>query len=211
MMTPARSDAQVLDIISIINAAAKKVVVALDLAVQKAEVETLGLQNTEKDLDNSMQQSELGDITSWVQQTKDLYANYFQELWEIKNAINAYDRVKDLIAKEAAVVSGYQQSYAAVQKDSHFTADEVAGMYRVLNGIMQQSVNNLSQIDLVITALLTQMADADRLRIIDEAGSRIDKNYSDLQTFSQRNTMLSLERAQDSNDILATKALYGIP
>jgi hypothetical protein len=48
-------------------------------------------------------------------------------------------------------------------------------MYTVLTGIMNQSVENVGQITMVINAFVTQTSDADRLRIIDEAGSRIDK------------------------------------
>jgi hypothetical protein len=54
------------------------------------------------------------------------------------------------------------------------------------------------------------MADAGWLRIIDEAGTRIDKNFTDMQQFYSRNSLLSLERAQDANDVSATKALYGL-
>jgi hypothetical protein len=197
-------------ILSIITAAAKKVVVALDLAVQKAQLETIGLQNAEQDLENSMQLTKLTDITSWVQKQKDLYAGYYNELWQIKNAISAYQRVKDMIDKEAAIASGYKQAIALVQKDKHFSAGELSSISSVLTGIFNESVQNLDQIDKVINAFVTQMADADRLRIIDEAGRRIDKNYTDLQQFHQRNVVISLERAQDENDVAATKALYGL-
>jgi hypothetical protein len=54
------------------------------------------------------------------------------------------------------------------------------------------------------------MNDAGRLRIIDETGGDIDRNYRDLAQFSQQGYLLSLQRSQGENDILATKALYGI-
>ena len=70
-LVPIGSHAQVLDIISIINSAVKKVIVAADLEVQQLQTETIGLQNTEKGLENNMDQSELSDITGWVQQQRD--------------------------------------------------------------------------------------------------------------------------------------------
>lgn len=197
-------------ILDLINAAAKKVVVAIDLQVQRLQNETIGLQNAQQDLENSMEQTKLTDITGWVQRQKDLYAGYYTELWQIKNAISAYERVTDMISKEARIAEQFKQVGAMIRQDKHFTPEEVGSMTGILTGILKEGAANISQIYLVINAFVSQMGDADRLRIIDEAGSRIDRNYTDLQQFYQRNMLLSLERARDSNDITATRMLYGI-
>jgi hypothetical protein len=209
-LVPGRSHAQILDIISIINAAVKKVIVAADLEVERLQTQTIGLQNAEKALDNGMQQTELTDIAGWVQQQRDLFAEYYRELWEVKNAIATYEEVKDMIAKQARVVAGFKQAYAILGQDKHFSPAELNNMYAVLSGIMAQSIQNLNALALVVNALVTQMGDAGRLRIIDEAGSAIDKNYSDLSRFSQQSFLLSVQRARDANDVSVTKALYGV-
>ena len=197
-------------IVDIISWAAKKVVVALDLSVQRLQTETIGLQEAQKELENAMDLDELTDITGWVQKQKDLYSEYYTELWQVKNAISAYERVKDMISKEGQIALQYKQMTSTMQQDKHFTAAEVSSMSSILTGILNESVANLNQIYLVINAFVTQMADGDRLRIIDGAGDRIDGNYTDLQMFYQRNLLLSLERARDANDVAATRALYGL-
>ncbi len=209
-LVPGRSDAQVLDIIGIINAAVKKVIVAADLEVERMQTETIGLQTEEKGAENDMQQSELSGIAGWVQEQRDLFAGYYQELKEVKKAIADYEEVKQMIDKEAKIVAGYQQAYAVLRQDKHFSADEISHMYSVLSGIASQSVENLSRLTMVVTALLTSMDDAARLRIIDETGSDIDRNYRDLSEFSQQNFLLSMQRAKDANDIAVTRALYGL-
>jgi hypothetical protein len=207
---PQRSDAQVLDIISIINTAVKKVIVAADLEVQQLQTQTIGLQNTQKSLENDMDESELTDITGWVQQQRDLFSEYYQELWAVKNALTTYEAVSSMISKQEQIIAGYKQAYSVLGQDQHFSAAELQHMYTVLSGIMSQSVQNLNRLTMVITALVTQMDDAGRLRIIDEAGSGINRNYSDLAQFSQQNFLLSLQRAKDANDVAVTRALYGI-
>jgi hypothetical protein len=57
-----------------------------------------------------------------------------------------------------------------MQKDSHFSAQEISYIGSVYSGILNQSVENLKQLEMVITALVTQMSDGSRLRIIDGAG-----------------------------------------
>ena len=209
-LAPQASQAQVLDIISIINAAVKKVIVSADLEVERLQTQTIGLQNTQKALENDMDQSELTDIAGWVQQQKDLFSEYYQELWQVKNALTAYEEVSAMITKQKQIIAGYKQAYGVLGQDSHFSATEVQHMYAVLSGIMNQSVQNLKNLVMVVNALITQMNDAGRLRIIDETGAGIDRNYTDLQQFSQQSFLLSLQRSRDADDVAATKALYGI-
>jgi conjugation system TraG family ATPase len=197
-------------IVGIITGVAQKVVMAIDLRVQKEQTETIELQDAQQDAQNSMEEDELSGIAGWLQKTKDLYAEYYNELWQIKNAISTYERIKQMIAEEGQIVAQVKQMNAVVGSDKHFTAGEVAAMTTTLSGIMNESVNNIKQLELVINAFVTQMADADRLAIIDGAGSRIDQNYADMQEFYQRSSLLSLERAQGESDIQATRVLYGL-
>jgi hypothetical protein len=209
-LVPGALDAQVLDIIGIINAAVKKVIVATDLEVERMQTETIGAQNMEKVNEIDMEQGELAGIASWVEQQRALFAAYYQELREVKNVIAAYEEVKEMIDKQARIISGYQQVYAALRQDKHFSVDEVSHAYAVLAGIASQSAQNIKRLTLVVTSLVTQMSDAARLRLIDETGTDIDRDYSDLVQFSQQNMLLSLQRAKDANDIAVTRALYGL-
>src|SRR6185312_4842467 len=159
---------------------------------------------------NDMQQSELSGIAGWVQQQRDLFTEYYQELRQVKNVIAAYEEVKAMIDKQAKIMAGYRQVYAALQQDKHFGVDELNHAFAVLTGIASQSAQNIQRLTMVVTSLLTQMGDAARLRLIDETGNEIDRNYSDLAQFSQQSFLLSVQRARDVNDIAATRALYGI-
>ena len=202
-----KSQAQILDAIEEII---KEAIMAVDLGVQKVQTQTVYLQDAQKAVENAMQQLHLSDITNWVQKQKDLYSEYYQELWQIKSAIAAYQRVKDIIQKESSLVSDYKRAYALIQQDQHFSPDEISHIYNIYSGIINQSIENMDQISVVINAFVTQMSDGDRLRIIDEAGERIDKNYNDCRAFTQQNILISLERSKDVNDMETVKVLYGI-
>lgn len=209
-LAPTHSDAQI-PIISIIKAAIKKVLIAVDLEVQRLQTKTIWLQNAQKVVENTMSQLKLTDITGWVQKQKDLYANYYAELWKIKSAIAYYERVKQIIQEQVALVNAYKQAFALFKQDKHFTVEETDYMYNVYSGILDQSVKNLDQIYIVINAFTTQMSDAERLKIIDAAANRIDGNYSDLKEFTNDNIQLSVQRSKDENDLNTVKQLYGLP
>jgi hypothetical protein len=206
-----RTNAQVTDIIQIIREGVKKVIVAVDLQVQRIQTQTIWLQNAQKILENSMSELKLTDIADWVEKQKDLYAEYYQELWQVKSAIAYYQRVKEIIAEQVELVNTYKQAFALFQQDENFTQNEIEYMYKVYSSILDESVKNLDQILSVIKAFTTQMSDAQRLAIIDDAANRIDQNYADLKEFNNENIKISLQRAKENNDIDVVKKLYGLP
>lgn len=204
---PARAQ---IPIVSIIEAAVKKVIVATDLEIERMQTDAIEAQNTEQGVQNDMAQGELTDITSWVQQQRDLFAEFYQELWTVKNALATYEEIRDMVTKQEQIISGYQQVYGVVSNDPHFSVTELSSMYKVLSGIATQSAQNIEHLMNVVTSLVTQMGDGPRLEIIDQTGKDIDRNYTDLARFSQGAFLLSAARAQSAGDLSSTKALYGI-
>ena len=121
-----------------------------------------------------------------------------------------FSKVTQLIERQAQLVKEYQQATAVVRQDPHFSAVEVTHMLNVYGGILNASIRTTAQLATVIKSFVTQMDDAGRLRIIDETAASIDRNWADLQQYTQQNTLLSLQRAKDEGDIQTIKALYGI-
>lgn len=202
-----KTDAQFAEII---KAAITKVVRAVDLQVQRLQTHTIWLQDAQKVIENTMHQLKLTNIAEWSDKQKTLYANYYNELWQVKNLIGAYQKVKDIIQKQTQLVKAYKQAEALFKQDSHFNSNEIDYMESVYSGIIDESVKNLEQVYLVINSFSTQMSDAQRLAIVDAASGRIDENYNDLKQFNNQNVKLSLQRAKDINDLNTVKQLYGI-
>src|SRR6266702_2309123 len=86
--------------LEIIDEAIKAAIMAVDLGIQKIQTETIVLQEAQKELENTMQQTQLTAITDWVQRQRDLYANYYAELWQVKTVIATYSKVAALVEKQ---------------------------------------------------------------------------------------------------------------
>lgn len=208
VITPQQTHAQA-DIVAIIKEGIKKVIKAVDLQIQRFQTETIWLQNAQKTLENTMSKLKLDDISDWVERQRKLYADYFDELWKVKEVITYYHRVKDIIEKQGQLLEQYKKAYALVQQDPNFTPKEVEYMYEVYSGIIDESIKNLDQVYLVINAFSTQMTDAKRVEIINTAADNIEHNIADLQQFNTQNMMISLQRAKEKNEIDLVKKLYG--
>lgn len=194
----------------IIKEGIKKVIVAVDLKIQRLQTNTIWLQNAQKVIENTMSKLKLARITDWVQKQKDLYQNYFDELWKVKDALAFYYRIKEITGQQAALVKEYHTAWRGVQQDRHFAAGEILYIGQVYTGIIEESLKNLDQVALVIQSFTTQMTDEKRMEIINRAAASMQKNYDDLKTFNTQNIQLSIQRSKDEHEIEVVKQLYGI-
>jgi hypothetical protein len=206
---PKDADAQLV-VGTVISSTVGRIIRAIDLEVQRMQNQTIWLQNAQKTLENQLSKLKLTEISDWSQKQKNLFGQYYQELWDIKTAIAYYSRISELTEKQVALVSSYNQAWSLLKEDKHFSADELTYMGKVYSGILQASVNDLDQILSVIHAGKTQMPDAKRMELVNKAADHMDINYNDLQQFNNQNKILSLERAGDENEVITLKKYYGI-
>src|SRR6185312_9916632 len=192
-------------ITEVIKEGIKKVIVAIDLKIQRLQTKTIWLQNAQKVVENAMSKLKLSEIGDWVQKQKDLYQNYFDELWKVKNVLTYYFRVKEIINQQSDLVRQYHRAWQGVRHDRHFTADEVAYIGKIYTGMIAESLKNLEKVSLVIKSFTTQMSDASRMGIIDDAARRMQTNYDDLRRFNSENIQLSIQRSNDEHDISIVK------
>ena len=206
---PQGANAQVA-VLEVIKAGVKKVIKAVDLKVQRLQNQTIWLQNAQKVLENQLSKLKLTEIADWTERQKELYSEYYTELWKVKSAIAYYKRIKDLTEKQVAIVDEYRWAWNLFQKDRHFRPEELDHMQEVYKSILDESIKNLDQILLVVNSFKTQMSDAKRLEIIRYAAEKMDTNYSDLKRFNTDNSLLSIGRAVSLDEAAKLKEIYGI-
>lgn len=205
-----RSKAQDIPGIGIVTGLIKRVIKAIDLQVQRLQNNTIALQNAQKVLENTESELHLKEIAGWVQKQKDLYQNYFNELWEVKIIITGYHRIKEISEKQVALVNAYKRAWNLLQQDKHFTPEELSYMGNVYSGILNQTLEDANGLLNIVSAFTTQMDDAARMKMIDDVGNKVDEHYSDLQRFNTENEMLSLQRSKDANDAAIVKWMYDL-
>ncbi|MEP0711380.1 hypothetical protein [Algoriphagus sp.] len=76
ILPPTRTQAAAaIPIVEIIKAAVKKVIVAVDLQIQRQQNKVIWLQNAQKVLENTMSKLKLDEISSWTEKQRELYKN----------------------------------------------------------------------------------------------------------------------------------------
>jgi hypothetical protein len=198
-------------IFGLVTAAVKKAIKAIDLRIQRLQNKTIWLQNAQKQIENTLSKLKLNEISDWTKKQQELYQGYYDELMQVKSIISYYKRIRDITEKQARLVSEYQRYWEMFFQDSHFTDEELEYMQKVYSGILSDSLENIEQIFMIIESFSTQMSDAQRLKLINDAADRIDDNYTDLSTFNSQNVMLSLQRSRSKEEAQTLKRFYGLP
>ena len=144
LLVPVKPGYSQIPILDIIREGITKVIVAVDLKIQRLQNETIWLQNAQKVLENEMSQLKLDEISDWVTRQRELYALYFDELRRVKTALSYYHKIKEIFAQQVQMVKEYKAAWALFQQDKNFTAGELQYMYRVYSGIFGESVKNIN-------------------------------------------------------------------
>lgn len=202
----ARAQIPVLDII---KQGIKKVIVAVDLQVQRLQNKTIWLQNAQKTVENALSKLRLTEISDWVGKQRQLYDDYFQELRNIKVSIAYYHRVKEILTTQSAIVKEYKHAWTLFRQDKNFTPEELDYMFRVYSGMLEESLKNMDQLSMVINAFAMQMTDARRLELINHTADQVEQTFLDLREFNNQNKIISLQRAIEQGEIDHLKRIYG--
>lgn len=197
-------------VLEAIKQAVIKVIKAIDLQIQRLQNKTIDLQNVQKQIENTLSKLKLQEIADWTQKQKQLYQDYFDELWRVKSLIAYYKRITEIIEKEKQLVSEYKRAFALIRSDNHFTSKEIDYIQSVYAGIIDKSAESLDQILVLLQSFTVQMSDAQRLELLNKSADDIETYISDLRRFTNQNALLSLQRAKSLEEIQSIKQLYGI-
>lgn len=196
--------------IPIIGIGVSKVVKALDLQVQRIQTQTIWLEEAQKVVENAMSQLHLADIRDWVTRQRDLYQAYFQELWQVKSAVDGYHRVTELVRREEQIVSQCRLGFQVFSRDGHFSPEELAGMEKVYAGMLKEASDGADLLLVVVKSFSTQMSDEGRLGIINKVADRMEQVWLDLSRYNNQNMLLSQQRSAEREHIDLLKKIYGL-
>ena len=206
---PQKTHAQLV-IAQVIQEGIKRVIRAVDLKVQRLQNQTIWLQNAQKTVENEMSKLKLTEISGWVERQRQLYDDYFQELWKVKATLSTYSRVKAIIERQVQIIEEYRSAWTLFRQDKLITPEELEGMGEVYAGMLAQSAQNLDGLLLVVNAFHTQMSDGKRMEIINAVSTAVEENLMDLKKYNEGAKMISLQRAAERGEIAYVKKLYGL-
>ncbi|WP_289031699.1 conjugal transfer protein TraI [uncultured Algoriphagus sp.] len=182
-------------IAEIIRQGVKKIIVAVDLKIQRMQNETIWLQQAQQKLENVLTESQLAEIASWSQKQRDLYGDYYESLWKVKSLITQFQKVKAISASQAELLRAYQKSWNLIVEGGMFSPQEILLIERRYGEILRQSAQNIQELTQVLRSYALQVSDGERLEQIMDLEQRMHGNFRTLTQLNLQLESLSSQRS----------------
>lgn len=188
------AQAAALPIAEIIRQGVKKIIVAVDLKIQRLQNETIWLQQAQQKMENILSENQLTEIASWGQRQKELYGEYYEGLWQVKQALAQIQRIKSISQTQAEMLRAYQQSWERLQSDGRFSLAELDLIQSRYGEILGTSALHLSELTELLKAFSFQISDGERLERIHTLDQQMTKNFRNLVSLNLQLETINSQR-----------------
>jgi hypothetical protein len=138
-----------------------------------------------------------------------LHKTFLDGLMEVSPAVKEYSRIADIINYQIRIVKLYKDAFNHFKADKNFTIDEINYIGKVYINLFNESVKNLDELVMVITAGKLRMSDDERMQAIDKIYSNIEDQFSFLKDFNNSTSYLSLQRQSEQIQIDMSRKILG--
>jgi hypothetical protein len=135
---------------------------------------------------------------------------FLDGLLMVSPVVQKYKRVADIIQYQIRIVKEYQQAFQHFKEDKNFTTAEIDYMSRVYKNLFNQSVDNLDDLLMVVTARKLRMSDDERIKAIDNIFASIEEQLSFLRYFNSNAYVISLQRSNERREVDISRTIMGI-
>ncbi len=139
-----------------------------------------------------------------------LHQVFLDGLFAVNPAVRDYRRIPIIIDYQAKLMKEYRRAYRRFTDDPNLTADELRYLERVYTYLVNQSVKNLEELTMVVTASRLRMSDDERLRAIDRIFLDMENKLSFLRYFNNSTQLLVLQRAKENSEVMTIEKLHEI-
>lgn len=139
-----------------------------------------------------------------------LHQVFLDGLYAVNPAVRNYKRIPYIIQYQKFLVKEYKRAFNRFRHDPNLTVREVKYLANVYSYLFKQSLRNLSELLMIVTAAKLRMSDEERLRAIDRIYYDLENKVVFLKLFNSTTQWLAMQRARDNHDVITLQKLYGV-
>lgn len=147
-------------------------------------------------------------VSDMAQGNFSLHKAFLDALMQVSPVVKNYKRVSDIISLQILLVRESKTALSGFAKSNLFTQKELGYLERVYGNLLNQSLANLDELTLIVTADRLRMSDDERLAAIDRIYQDMQEKVLFVQNFNAQSNMLALQRIKEANDVDKGRALH---
>lgn len=139
-----------------------------------------------------------------------LHQVFLDGLYTVSPAVKRYHRIPQIIRYQEFLVKEYKRAFNRFRNDTNLTLREIRYLGNVYSYLVRQSLRNLDELLMVITASRLRMSDEERLKAIDRIFESMEEKVSFLVRLNTTAGVLIVQRAKANRDLITTQKLYDV-
>jgi DNA repair ATPase RecN len=135
-----------------------------------------------------------------------LHKTFLDALMQVSPAVKNYKRVAEIVEYQISIVKESRNGMNRFIKSGNFSGQEINYFEKVYGNLLNQSLRNLDELTMVITADKLRMSDDERLKAVDDIYEQMQDKLLFLRNFNITSNVLALQRAREKNDVYVSKS-----
>ncbi|MWB92921.1 TerB family tellurite resistance protein [Flavobacterium sp. GA093] len=136
-----------------------------------------------------------------------LHKTFLDALMQVSPAVKNYKRVAEIVEYQISIVKESRNGMNRFIKNGNFSGQEINYFEKVYGNLLNQSLRNLDELTMIITADKLRMSDDERLKAVDDIYEQMQDKLLFLRNFNNTSNVLALQRAREKNDVYASRGL----
>ncbi len=139
-----------------------------------------------------------------------LHQLFLDGLYAVNPSVRNYRRIPIIIDYQLVLMREYKRAYNRFREDNNLTVQEIQYLESVYTYLVKQSLRNIEELTMIITASKLRMNDDERMRAIDRIYYDMENKLSFLRYFNNSTQLLALQRAKENGEVKAMRKLHDV-
>jgi DNA repair ATPase RecN len=135
-----------------------------------------------------------------------LHKTFLDALMQVSPAVKNYKKVGEIVEYQILIVKESRNGMNRFIKNGNFSGQEINYFEKVYGNLLNESLRNLDELTMVITADKLRMSDDERLKAVDDIYEQMQDKLLFLRNFNTTSNVLALQRAREKNDVYVSKS-----
>ena len=135
-----------------------------------------------------------------------LHKTFLDALMQVSPAVRNYKKVGEIVEYQISIVKESRNGMNRFIKSGNFSGQEINYFEKVYGNLLNQSLRNLDELTMIITADKLRMSDDERLKAVDDIYEQMQDKLLFLRNFNTTSNVLALQRSKEKNDVYISKS-----
>ncbi|MET6999424.1 TerB family tellurite resistance protein [Chitinophaga defluvii] len=137
-----------------------------------------------------------------------LHQVFLDALFQVSPGVRDYPRIKDIVNNQIAIIKEYKDAFRTFQLSNVFDQGQLDYLDEVYKRIFDDSLRNLEELVMIITAGQLRMNDAERLTAIDRIHNSLKSKLAFLREFNDEHALIAIQSLREKAEQETIKKIY---